>query len=53
MSVAAFEPVERGTKYTAQAMHVTAEANTTHAEMGFIDGWGAALDQLVTYMKAR
>jgi uncharacterized protein YndB with AHSA1/START domain len=52
-AVLTFEPVEGGTKYTARVMHATAEANTTHAEMGFIDGWGAALDQLVAYMKAR
>ena len=52
MSVAAFEPVEGGTKYTAMARHATAEANTMRAEMGFVDGWGAALDQLVAYMKA-
>ena len=48
-----FEPVEGGTKYTARTMHATAEANTTHAAMGFVAGWGAALDQLVTYMKTR
>jgi uncharacterized protein YndB with AHSA1/START domain len=48
-----FEPVDGGTKYIARVMHATAEHRTTHAEMGFVDGWGAALDQLVAYMQGR
>jgi hypothetical protein len=31
-------------------MHTNAEHSRTHAEMGFVEGWGAALDQLVAYM---
>ena len=45
-----FEPVEGGTKYTATALHATAADRAMHAEMGFIVGWGIALDQLVAHM---
>lgn len=41
-----------GTRYTATAIHRDPEACTRHAEMGFVDGWGTALDQLVAYVKA-
>jgi uncharacterized protein YndB with AHSA1/START domain len=47
------EPVDGGTRYTVTVMHATAAQSTEHAEMGFHDGWGAALDQLVAYMKSR
>ncbi len=36
-----------GTKYTAIAMHQSPEGAKQHADMGFAQGWGAALDQLV------
>ena len=36
-----------GTKYTAIAMHKDEEGCKKHAEMGFHEGWGKALDQLV------
>jgi uncharacterized protein YndB with AHSA1/START domain len=39
-----------GTHYRAIAMHADEAAATTHANMGFADGWGAALDQLVALM---
>jgi uncharacterized protein YndB with AHSA1/START domain len=41
-----------GTRYRAIAMHQSPEDNTTHAEMGFVDGWGAAFDQLVALVKS-
>jgi uncharacterized protein YndB with AHSA1/START domain len=46
------EPVDGGTRYTAKVMHANAEHSEAHAEMGFVDGWGAALDQLVAHMKS-
>lgn len=46
------EPAGRGTRYTAIAMHVDPEGKTKHEEMGFLDGWGAALDQLVEHAKS-
>ena len=45
------EPHGPGTKYTAIAIHGDEEDTKTHADMGFRDGWGKALDQLVTLAK--
>ncbi|MEX2249357.1 MAG: SRPBCC family protein [Parvibaculum sp.] len=45
------KPQGKGTKYTAIAKHPDEASAKRHAEMGFQDGWGAALDQLVAYMK--
>ena len=43
---------EGGTRYVAMAIHPDAEHCRRHAEMGFHDGWGAALVQLVALMNA-
>lgn len=40
-----------GTTYTAIARHRTADACKTHADMGFIDGWGTVATQLETYAR--
>jgi uncharacterized protein YndB with AHSA1/START domain len=45
------EPKGRGTKYTAMALHGTEDAAKQHAAMGFEEGWGTALDQLVAHAK--
>ncbi|MNX36583.1 hypothetical protein D3C86_668720 [compost metagenome] len=45
------EPHGTGTKYTAIALHKDEESCKQHAEMGFHQGWGTALDQLVAYVK--
>jgi uncharacterized protein YndB with AHSA1/START domain len=45
------EKTAKGTKYTAIALHKDAEGRKKHEAMGFQDGWGKALDQLVSYMK--
>ena len=45
------EPQGSGTKYTAHAMHRDEDGRKRHEEMGFHEGWGKALDQLVAYMK--
>lgn len=45
------EPEGHGTKYTAIAVHSSEEQRKQHEEMGFHDGWGTALDQLVAYTK--
>ena len=34
------------TRYTARALHWTAEDKKTHEEMGFHQGWGICADQL-------
>ena len=41
-----------GTKYKAIAIHGTEESRKTHEEMGFQDGWGTVLTQMVEYIKA-
>ena len=45
------EPHGNGTKYTALAMHRDEQGRKQHEGMGFHDGWGTALDQLVAHMK--
>lgn len=40
-----------GTHYIAHARHADAKGRQAHADMGFEQGWGAALDQLVALMK--
>ena len=39
-------PTEAGTKITARALHANPETRAQHAEMGFFEGWGTAIDQL-------
>ncbi|RYZ55756.1 MAG: polyketide cyclase [Proteobacteria bacterium] len=46
------EPHAKGTKYTAIVMHSVEADKQRHEQMGFHDGWGAALDQLVTAAKS-
>jgi uncharacterized protein YndB with AHSA1/START domain len=45
------EPDGAGTKYTAIAMHPNVESRAKHEQMGFQEGWGIVLDQLVEYVK--
>ena len=45
------EPHGAGTRYTAIAMHGDEESAKKHARMGFHEGWGKALDQLVALAK--
>jgi uncharacterized protein YndB with AHSA1/START domain len=50
-AVVTLETQGTGTRYVAMAIHGD-EANTKkHADMGFHDGWGKALDQLVAHAK--
>lgn len=46
-------PEGKGTRYTAMARHGDEATRKKHEEMGFFDGWGKALDQLVAHMKSR
>jgi uncharacterized protein YndB with AHSA1/START domain len=41
-----------GTKYTATVIHADEAGCKQHAAMGFEEGWGKALEQLVEYTKA-
>ncbi len=45
------ESVGSGTKYTATVIHGSEEDHARHHKMGFSDGWGKALEQLVAVMK--
>jgi len=45
------ERTANGTRYTAIAKHKNPEGRKQHADMGFQEGWGTALDQLVAYAK--
>lgn len=46
------EPHGAGTKYTAIAIHPDAASCARHEQMGFHDGWGKALEQLVSVAKS-
>lgn len=40
-----------GTKYAALVQHADKEARVKHEKMGFNEGWGTCLDQLVAMIK--
>jgi len=44
------EPEGEGTRYVAIVRHASREAAERHESMGFFEGWGSALDQLVALM---
>ena len=50
-AVVSLEPQGTGTKYTALVIHGDEENCKKHEAMGFHDGWGKALEQLVALMK--
>lgn len=50
-AIITMEPSGSGTKYRAVAVHGSEEAKTQHDEMGFREGWGVCLDQLVEVAK--
>lgn len=39
------------TRYTAAAIHRDEDTRNRHEEMGFYDGWGTVLDQMIDYSK--
>ena len=47
-AIITLEPAGAGTRYRAVAVHGSSETRTTHENMGFHEGWGAALEQLVS-----
>ncbi len=47
----ALEPHGSGTRYVAAALHRDVETRDQHEKMGFHEGWGKALDQLVALAK--
>ena len=50
-AIFSMEPHGKGTKDSALAMHKYGESRDKHERMGFGEGWGRALDQLVAYAK--
>jgi uncharacterized protein YndB with AHSA1/START domain len=50
-AIIVLEPDRAGTKYSAIALHENEQSRNTHNRMGFTDGWGKALDQLVAHAK--
>lgn len=50
-AVISFEDQGKGTKYTALVIHGDEATRKRHEEMGFHEGWSAALDQLVALVK--
>jgi uncharacterized protein YndB with AHSA1/START domain len=45
------ESFDKRTRYTAIARHADEAGCKQHAAMGFEQGWGIALDQLIAYVK--
>ena len=46
-------PEGTGTRYVAVARHADPEATQTHRDMGFLSGWGTALDQMLEMIHAQ
>jgi uncharacterized protein YndB with AHSA1/START domain len=50
-AIITIQPEGRGTRYSALAMHEDEAGRKKHEEMGFHEGWGTVLDQLVAHAK--
>jgi uncharacterized protein YndB with AHSA1/START domain len=51
-AVLTFEPHGNGgCKYTATAIHASSKLAEAHEKMGFSQGWGKVIEQLVEYVK--
>ncbi len=51
-AVISLAPHGAGTRYSVLVRHGDSEGRQRHAERGFEQGWGAALDQLVAWAKS-
>jgi uncharacterized protein YndB with AHSA1/START domain len=51
-AVISLEPHGSGTKYSALVMHADPASRKRHEDMGFHNGWSAALDQLIRLAKS-
>jgi uncharacterized protein YndB with AHSA1/START domain len=51
-AIITLEAEGNGTRYTALALHRDEDGRARHAKMGFTEGWGKALDQLVAMIKS-
>lgn len=52
-AVIAMESLGARTRYVATALHRDEKSRKRHEDMGFLNGWGTALDQLVEHIKTR
>lgn len=52
-AIITLEPQGTGTKYTALVLHADPASRKRHEDMGFHEGWGTALDQLVAMAMSR
>lgn len=52
-AIVSLTPEGSGTRYQARVIHGTPEDCQRHAAMGFEEGWGKALDQLVEFIGSR
>lgn len=50
-AVLMLEPSGTGTRYVAMAIHGNETTRKKHEEMGFHDGWGTVVTQMVDYIK--
>ena len=51
-AIIALESVGTGTRYVATALHRDESGSEKHKALGFYEGWGKALDQLVAHVKS-
>jgi uncharacterized protein YndB with AHSA1/START domain len=51
-AVISLTAVDGGTRYRAHVMHRSTEDQQAHSAMGFHEGWGATLDQMVELLQA-
>jgi uncharacterized protein YndB with AHSA1/START domain len=52
-AILTLEPSGTGTRYVATALHSDEAGRKRHEEMGFEEGWGTVLNQLVDYIKTK
>lgn len=50
-AILTFEAKDGGTLYTSRVLHRNREESRKHEEMGFYEGWGAALGQLAALLE--
>lgn len=50
-AIITMEPSGSGTKYRAVAMHKDEKTRESHEQMGFHEGWGTALEQMIALVK--
>lgn len=51
-AIITLESVGTGTRYVATVLHLDEAGREKHKAMGFFEGWGIALDQLVAHVKS-